>query len=603
MPDFYPSAKVRLRIRLDEIGTPTSLILPTDLPGGAREPDRTSPEQLVPSATNLRLVEQPVGSGRFVLEGVLTGAIRATIAEGEFSLDNLTHVIGSILPKTANISRNGIRMADTFKMTIPFVDAPFDPRLIRSCGVEIFFGVVTKEDFDRGVRALDARDTGELLSVVNDVGPNNENNRRLIGFADSWEVSWPQDAEGEIMVEGRDLTSLLIDSPLPSGVSADLSLSLTEAIAQVMSTLPSTEGMSVEMRPAGTEPPVLAAAAPRHARSRDGVARQVARGPNDKVSYWDYITDVCGAAGMIVYVDGTAVIIQTPRSAYGTRFVRRDTDTFSGRTVEGEFAPHRRMVYGRDVKSLKAERKFSVKKVNTVQVRCYDTQTKTTLKATFPEDPRVTDAPPGNRGANERVTVFRISGCRDLSTLKRIAQSIYEQQGRNEIAFVVETDDLTSFGGSGEDPDLLGLQAADNLEILVARQADFDTITKIRSLDVSGRVLFLEQLGFSRGLALTYARLFDNAGFQSIFRVRDVVFDWTRDDGMKLTIGCINYITVREEGLLPAGLEPEAPRLRDVSAALNQFEDFSNAPARVRIQRGPRDPDVSPFPSGLDEEF
>lgn len=614
MADFYPSTKVRLFVRFDEIDGITSMRLPSapttgQTPGRTlRQTDRqTTPQAVLAAAAalaGLRYVEQ--GRGQFLIEPLVTGSVRATTQEGESSTDGLTFVIGAFQPNSMGIELNGIRAADTFKMEFPFMDAPFDPRLIRSCGVELYLGVVSKEDFDAGVQRLERRGNGELLSIVSDerlvqggevttsMGQNFDpsaravdvgasgmrpiSNRRLRGFVDSWAVKWSSEGQATVSVEGRDLTSILIDSIKPSGIQADLTKPLDEMVAEVLATLPAAQGMVVEVRPRGTPPPRLVVPPPRHTRSRrgQGAARKAGKG-DEKLSYWDYLTDLCGAFGFVIFMDEETVVIQQPRTIYGTSFPRRDNDPFRGRqTEELGFSEYRRFIYGRNISDLSAERKFAAQKVNTVEVRCYDTQEKVTLSATFPPLPRVTGTRPGNAGASETVDVFRVSGIRDLEVLRRIAQGIYEQQGRNDITFKIETKDLASFGGDNEDPDLLDLKAGDPIKIRFARQDEFDTVTRIQSLDQEGRVSFLEELGFSRGLAQKYAQLLDSSGFQDVFRVKDVTLDWSNEEGVSVAIGAINYFTVREEVLLPTAEEPTAPS--DAAAASARPTDSPGAP-------------------------
>jgi hypothetical protein len=556
--DYYPSAKLRLRIRIDEIDQPTSLTLP---PTAITE--RSSREDVLAAITRLRYTRAEEG-GPFLLVPIVTAEVRSTTAEGERSTDQLTHVVSGIQPKSVTVERNGIRAADTFKATFPYIDAPFEERLVRSCGVEVFMGVVSSGDFALGINGATFGD--EPLTLVPDFDNNQVTNRRIIGFIDSWAIKRPADGQATVTIEGRDLTALLIDAALPTVFRADLTLPLDELFASILATLPAAQGLTIEMRPRGTEAPVLSRAAARVSRPRRGQnPRANPKGEPQKYSYWDYLTDLAGMAGFVTYVEDTSVVIQTPRTAYGSRYAQREADLYTARTVDGETFPVRAMIYGRNVLDLSSERKFAAKKANTVEVRCYDTQTKQTLSARFPPmtnqagQRRVTDAPPGNSGGDEKIDVHTVTNCRDVATLRARAQSIYEQQARNEVNMTLETRDLNSFGGNDEGPDLLDLRAADSLEILVARQTNMDSVTRLRALDSASRVKNLMELGFTESFATTYASIYDASGIQTVFRVRDVSYDWTREEGVKIMIGLINYLVVRDEQSLPAGEEPVQP--------------------------------------------
>lgn len=595
MPVYYPSAKIRLRLRLDEIDQPTSLVLPP-----TRITERSSAADVRDALTKLRY---RAVDGVIQLEPRVTGAALETAAEGEVSADGFTHAV-TVLPHSCSIERNGIRAADTFKAEFPFVDIPFEPRLIRAAAVEVYLGVVPAGEWASGVRGRRRGAGGDPLSLVPDTG-----NLRLLGFVDTWGDKWPESGRATVVVEGRDLTGLLLDATLPSAVTADLNLPLDEAVADVMTTLPACVGMSVEMRPRGTEAPLLARAVSRQAVARrgargrtraasEGTVRRSARGSSDKTSYWDYITDLVGSAGFVCFVDGKTVVIQTPRSVYGSRFPKRDDDLFFGRTVEGEWSEHRRFVYGRNVVSMESERKYGGKRANTVEVRCYDFARKETLVERFPPDARVTNAPPGESGGDEKIDVFRLSGITDRAVLRRHAQSIYEQQARNELAFKIETRDLASFGGDNEDPDLLDLRDGDAVEVLVARDQS-DEITRLRGLSAEDRTARLVSLGFPRNLALRYAALLDSAGFQTAFRVREAHFDFSQEDGVKITVDAINYLVVREEHELPAGEEPTSPRTSGQRARRGSADD----PLPVDVLEDPAGGDDPLYPLNLERDL
>lgn len=612
MPSYYPSAKVKLRVRFDELGASTSLRLPEDWRSRT-----TGRDPVAPVLRYTPLGRDPVsGTSRegYLLEPMTTPELRATIAEGSSSDDGLTWQIGSILPARCTVERNGIRSADTFSVALPWTDFPFDPRLVRAIGVELYVGVVTPDDFRRGIDG-ERRASGEPYSLVPDYADDlgGRSNRRIIGFVDGLQGEHVGDQLATVVLEGRDLTGLLIDAPLPAGVSADLDQSLSEMFAQVLSTLPAAQGLTVRVLPEGTTTPRGDdSAIPMHYRRRRGrEIRRPAKGKQAKVSYWDYLTDLAGFAGFVCYVDGTDVVIQTPRSLYGSRFPVRAGDAFTPRTVDGEYLPVRRMVWGRNVEKLGYKRKYARIKVNTVEVRCYDPETGVTRFGRFPLNARVTEAPPGQEGGDEKIDVFRVSGIRDEAVLQRMAQSVYEQQGRGELGFDLTTKDLHSYdaedGYNTNFPDLLDARAGDSVEVRVIRQPDLeqpdgwqDSATRFEGMDESGRRGYLEQLGFSRELSAKYSELYEAAGHQSVFRTRTLGIEFDKDSGVSLKFELMNYIEVREETLLPAGEEPQPLATTDPS---QRPTDSAELPDRVRRESPGIDDGAELFPDlGLDLE-
>src|SRR3990167_868395 len=180
MGSWYPSAKVRLRVRFDELGSAHSVPAPAVARGERRAGQSAAARVLRYS----RLAGEGWAEGEgYVLEPMTTPELRATIAEGGSSDDELTWQIGAVLPQSCSVERNGIRAADTFKVELPFHDFPFDPRLVRAIGVEVYVGVVSADDFGEGMEG--AEWGGEPLALVPDSAGEGQSNRRIIGVVDS----------------------------------------------------------------------------------------------------------------------------------------------------------------------------------------------------------------------------------------------------------------------------------------------------------------------------------------------------------------------------------------------------------------------------------
>src|SRR3990167_1863 len=602
MGSWYPSAKVRLRVRFDELGSAHSVPAPAVARGERRAGQSAAARVLRYS----RLAGEGWAEGEgYVLEPMTTPELRATIAEGGSSDDELTWQIGAVLPQSCSVERNGIRAADTFKVELPFHDFPFDPRLVRAIGVEVYVGAVSADDFGEGKEG--AEWDGEPLALVPDSAGEGQSNRRIIGFVDSLAGDWG-DGLATVVMEGRALTGLLIDASLPPLVQADPTAPLTEIFSQVLVTLPAAGGLTVRMFPRGTEAPRLMRgeqSVQRHMRRRGGrEARVPTQGKQEKVSYWDYLTDLAGLAGFVCYVDGTEVLVARSRTIYGSRDPVRDGVAFLPRVVEGETLAVRRMVWGRNVAKMGVERKYEVQKVGTVEVRCYDPQTRRVLIERFPPASAVNQTPPGQSGGDEKITVVRVDGVRDPAQLRRMAQSYYEQVGRQESAFTLETKALVSYCSEDDEastfPDLLDLRSGDPLQLRMARQEDFDTLTQLEALDAAGRGSPNQGPGVPPRLAPQDAELHAAAGFQDVFRVRDATIDFSRDTGVGIKMGLMNYVEVREEQDLPEGEEAEPPQQSAVDRERRQ--DSHEEPRPVRHVGLEDDRDDPLYPLDLTEE-
>lgn len=232
----------------------------------------------------------------------------------------------------------------------------------------------------------------------------------------------------------------------------------------------------------------------------------------------------------------------------------------------------KRMVYGRNLEHLAFSRKLMGVKVPTIEVRCYDSEICRTRWARWPvrsgerrsgvmgrDNPprplRANEVPPSGSNPDESIKTFTVSGITDPSFLEQIAESVFEQLGRQEIEGNFVTADAWSYESEPDDGDLLGLRSGDAVELLLARadsQEDEDvgsnaTLNRIQAMDRARRRDYMVALGWDRTVADRFAALQDATGFQTTFRVSDVRFNWDQESGLKTTVDFINFITVREE--------------------------------------------------------
>lgn len=565
---YYPSFKCRLILRFEEFGSTkvqaSAPPKPTPLLKGSI--DLSAP-------LTVQVDTSVPGTQRYVIAQSGSQPAPGGPQGQSSSADGLTHVIAGIIPKRLTWNQNGVRAGATASMTFKYVDAPFDPRTIRACALEIYGGTVRAEDYALGVGGQTRTgNTGQVnysepLNVIPDsfvdASGNSRSNLRFQGWVDDWDVEWDSETEPIIKLECVDNTRLLIDVQAPAGLFIATNLPIDRAIADYLSNFPNFAGLGVLTLPAGTTPPTLAGALA-------GTAFQPQLGPPparggaapEKLAVWDYLTDVAGALGYVIRVIGTDVVLQLPQTLIGGTGATRPDDPFQGRTVDGDSFTYRRLVWGRNTGKAKIGRKFSKKVPQNVIVRCYSPRRKKDLVAFFP-DPKsqtamlVVKALPGDGNTQQSWVEWKVRGIEDQATLNLIAQQIYQQVGRNELTLDAQTKNLASFGGDNLDPDIFDMLVGDTFEFLQARStpdpanavgaaAGGGTLAEIEQRLISDASTFIQSLGFDAGIASAYAIAYVNAGFQTLYRLRQMSVAWDGDEeGVSIDLHGVNYVEVR----------------------------------------------------------
>jgi hypothetical protein len=569
---YYPSAKVRLIIRFDEFATnvldpkkPTKVT--TKLKGINDPAGIASTVGLDPDA--------PPGVTRYKLTPV-SGPAPGGPQRQDTSADDLTHIVGGIIPKKMEIGINGIRIADTGKLEFRFMDLPIDPRVVRACGVQAYLGTVSAEDYiagnEGGVRAGTAGSSGdgEPLNVIPDTytdeNGQTRTNLRFEGWVDEWEVEVPDQGEPTVRMTCRDNTTMLIDTDAPPGLHIDVTTPIDKAIANYLTHFASFAGLKIEYRGAtGADVPTLKASMSKTSYSDQGGASPnkgagAGGGTAAKLSVWDHLTDLVGILGHTIRVEGTVIVIQRIRNITGQNASARAEDPFQGRTLSsGRNIPVRLFLYGRNLKEMKFGRKYGKRIPKGIQVNAYSHHEKHTIIERFPssDSPLITKANPGDGHNETEYQVIRIDDIIDRGTLKVIAQSYFESLGRNELTVGIKTVNLASFGGGNLDPDILDMKAGDTIEVLVNRdEDDTNTITTIENvLLAQGRAEeFMRTTGYGPRIAKAYAKAYTDAGFQTRFKVKNLNLNWDIEQSITIDISAVNFIEVRiKETNLPDG--------------------------------------------------
>lgn len=553
---YYPSWKVRLTIRLEEFGQG---VLKGKVPATPSKNLKGVKQDRAP----LDAVPDPEFPGRFLLKprvtkATLDDAIKNYVI-GDSSSDRLTQVVAGIIPKRFDWKQNGFRTADELKLTLRWVDFPIDPRVIRSCAVEFFLGTITPAEFAQGIRGLTRGDVGggaanahEPLNLVPDSYMDSNgvrrSNLRFTGWVNKWKMSWNED-EPTVELECQDNTVLLLNQLAPAQLVLGMKDPIDLAIATYLSNFPQFAGLTVQYRgdPNAKVPRLEGALAGTAFRPQLGP--QPGQGSGDDLVVWDYLTDVCGSIGHVIRIEGNDVIVQRPSTLLHGDASPRSDDSYKGRKLPSGDYPSRTFVYGRNVTSFEVSRDLQHGETKNVEVRCYSPRRKQVMVARFPgKDARIPTSTPGDARADNKWTIIRVSGVEDQKVLEQIAEDVFHGRNRNEIEVVVKTSNMASFGGGNEDPDLLDCKPGDAVEILVDRANASTTAGAEKNLTSQQlNEEFLRNLGYSKDFAAAYAKAYQDAGFQRLYRVKEMSVTGDTDEGVSFEVRGVNFVQARAD--------------------------------------------------------
>lgn len=561
---FFPGARLTLRVRLDNL-------LDEDVIKGQVPPKPSkNVKGIKDDRAPLKAVQDPdapAGVTRFLITagGGASGSQTKPrgVGSNARSADLHTFELPGIIPSKADLGVNGIRLADTLTVEIPWRDMPFDPRVVRSCAVFYFLGTLTPQDYARGIRgerrAPGQHGAGEPLNMIpetwTDASGQARSNLRFEGWVDRWVMNWTGEAP-VVKLDCSDNTRLLLDQQHPPQLSIDPKKPIDEAVAGLLSHFPQMEGFAVEYRPTTVRNEKVP---PRIGQALTGAAAVPGLGPpmskmggaggGEQGSVWDYLTDIVGALGHSIRVEGTTIIIQRPRYLYSAQSSARADDPYQGRSLPSGDYPVRAFIYGRNISELEIGHEYTRKKVTNVEVRSYVPELKSPVVGRFPEKQgkgRVIAANPGDGVADQKWTVFRISGVRDPKLVGKVAEDIYNVFGRQELMVRVRTKNLASFGGGNADPDLLDLRAGDSFEVHVNRAPVATATAHEEALTGLGAAAeLLKGLGYSDELADAYGQVYANANIQKAFRVKEAKVSWDIESGVGIEVVGVNYMEAR----------------------------------------------------------
>ena len=315
-------------------------------------------------------------------------------------------------PKSFTVHRNSYKSADEFDLEFEASVLPFSPDIIRSMGVEIY-GYASDE--------LYPSPESEARALV-------PANRLIVGLVDEPEIHL--DGGGRwFRVSGRDYTGILLDrqwdpaKPVkPRGTLANTVQYLADVGSGVLDENGKATGLHrvLTVRVAdGVSPPAVGSALGK--TNKKGV-------PVKGGNFWDVIYSYVLRHGLIVYVDGTDVVIDHPNNL---------TDSTKATAVH--------VAYGRNLTSLSVNRKLGKETVPPIEVVSYDPKTRKSIRATWPTNPNQKTTAIGTK--KDETQVITVMGVTSKDRLLEIAKLRYAALARSEAAYRFETRELQDLDG------------------------------------------------------------------------------------------------------------------------------------------------------------
>ena len=581
---FYPSCVVNMRVRFDET---------------LHVSGKGSPEAV-------EVAEPLVTYRRDFAPDDLAGDRPLALASPADSLS----WIRNILPREATVELSGYRQAGKWSLGFEYKDFPLDPRTVRAVGVEIHLGTVPAGDFGDGMTR--ARPGGGRRSVLETRinGVMREDTLVMVGTADVIHAAWGKDG-AEIRMEGRDLRGIFLDTPARPELLSKLNLAkpIDDVVRQILQLHAFGGGIVVVANQDDWEDGEIPSPGERENLTRvnlgldGGAPSSVPQGDPHRLSVWDIVLNYCQILGAVPHFVGQRLVVRPSRSLYDRQKLAgvdpSEPTPFAGGAEREVRAPDgsaqrlriRRLVYGRDVERLEFERKLGGIKVPVLELSSFDTSGAARgkgklLVVRYPDDKvpasnedlgapadgaQATNVSPSGGQAERQVIRINYPGISSKKALRRIAQDLHQEIGRQELGGKVTTRRLSSFGGGNADPDLLHLRTGDPMEIVIDHRA----VTSLPPLanavtDLAGRAPFDQVVrelaarngdeNLSRVLAATARGMVTE--LQSFFRVSNVRYNFKADDGVDIAFDFQNYIELRNDVVKQRENKAPAHKLR-----------------------------------------
>lgn len=405
-------------------------------------------------------------------------------------------------PQSATVNRNGYHEADTWSLEFDARALPFDPELIASVAARVY--MFDAEGDDQREWAL------ERYEMVR-------------GLADEAELA-VEDGQ-RFILSGRDYTGVLDPEwdprkKVPAGRPLDKTIEEIADLAAPPGTLARFEVVFDSDRPIPT------CGGLQRSTKKKGLWVKPGK------TYWDLIYDLAVAHGFIAFVRDSQIIITDPRT--------------QNRATLAE-AP--RVVYGRHLLSLRAQRRLAKERVPQIEIRAWDPKGRKPITVTYPTKRNTITTGLGTK-KDEVLRLPAPDGVVDRDALLRYAQLRYELMARAETTYTFGTRHLAVGRNDNlpdadrRDFDMLRLDAGSAVVIA------FDSFNgeQMRVLDTGQREEHLRSQGYSGAVSAFVARNYERLDqFRQPYYVRTVSYEWSDDDGLEITVEAVNYASEARE--------------------------------------------------------
>lgn len=483
-----------------------------------------------------------------------------------FGSDGFTVVLDQV-PKRASFDMPHPRLAATFNMSFDFADLPIDPRLLRAAGVEIHIGCVSAKDFGDGMVGVDGdgRRRSRLATRSRLIDPTTgrpavrDSTLLYFGTVDNWDFELDRNGGTNAILTGRSIVGILLDGKPPADVllKIDLTRPIHRVIADLIATIPIDQRLTLDVYTDASEwnggvvpsPGSIEGFTKVRIGASSGQPKSSGGGAKD-VSYWDLITNLCNSVGGIPHLQGNILWIRPGRSVFDVYDRARPPFAGDREAPDGKLAI-RRLVVGHNLTRFKLGRQFGGTPVPVVRAYGRDDRKAGAARLIYGQWPPA-GSPAAAAKGDEELTRIDFPQIRDKDQLTQIARDVYEEVGRGEVGGEFESAQLSSFGGSNADPDMLRLRPLEPFEVVTdVRQRGGTALTSELSRraamsfedeveDLTSRIGDKDAarviVAASRGAVV---------GVFDTFRVTSLRFEVDASTGIKVSGTYQNYIVAR----------------------------------------------------------
>lgn len=409
-----------------------------------------------------------------------------------------------VIPRSATINSNSYKEADTWSLEFDAKDLPVTPHLIRAGAVEIYL--------------FQTRGIGQEPEVIvpgsDDVASLEGIKPCITGLFDEASVEY-SDSGRSVTLDGTDYTSLFIAKQWDPKKRVRCGRSLEDAIRSLKAEVESADALEVVVDPlpeSASEMPKLGEAESRSTRKK-GIP--FTQGKN----YWDVMYGLAIRYGWILFVRNNELVLTKPQSYTKAR------------------SKVRKMAWGRNLTSLRMNRRIGKETVPIIQVRSYDEREKKVISAQYPKNPK--QQPVTGLGTKKtEIKIYTVPGIRTQKRLLEVAETTYNLLARAEQEIEIETMDLKDLDGQ----DMIELRAGDAMTIA------FEAMNTelLESASTGQRYRILTELGYQPLVAAAVALTFDRINvFKRPFRVKEATLDWSYDGGLSIQAKLQNFINIQ----------------------------------------------------------